>query len=89
MTHEDFKPGDLLTLYRKDGKKVKAKVELVNYRGNGLVSYSGTDCGQGSFDPKDFSSRFQPIERVKIVGWERPHRPFIPRPRDLGYDLIH
>lgn len=51
----DFKVGDVIIVTENTKvcgrRSLEAVVTAVDYNGNGLVTYSGSETGQGAFDP--------------------------------------
>ena len=91
MTTNDFKAGDILKLKRRDHLDgCEAKVQSVNFNGNGLVTYCGLYCGSGAFDPAKFDNptRFQTIVGAEKISFRKPWAPFNPQPGNRGYDLM-
>lgn len=92
LTIDDFKPGDILKLKRCGAlPDCEAEVTCVDYNDNGLVTYSGRECGQGAFDPATLGdpSRYQTIIGVEKIGFQQPWRPFHPAPGNPSYDCVH
>ena len=76
-TLADYQVGDVLELTKRFIGKDKTyivEVTVVDFNGNGLVTCSGLEAGQGAFDPTLVGklTRFQHIVNVKKVGHKTP-----------------
>lgn len=98
MDINEFKPGDrlIITSRNRQGEERRAAVvTIVNYNGNGLVTYSGDyregflPTGSGAFDPaKVGTTPFGFYTKVEKAGYSAPWRPWSPAPGNRGYDLM-
>jgi len=97
MTINDFKPGDVLVITSSSTGRGRveheAEVTAVNWKGNGLVTYSGLTCGQGAFRPEDLfglTREFGFVVAVRKIGHRKPWAETFhgPRPGDRAYDLM-
>jgi hypothetical protein len=102
-TLESYKIGDvlLMTTRMRKGTEVRScQVFDINYRDNGLVTFTGCSheraplpTGSGAFDPtelkEDGTSDAQwGIVQIEKVGHREAWKPFCPRPGDPHYDLM-
>ena len=77
-TLADYQVGDVLELTKRFIGKDKTyivEVTVVDFNGNGLVTCSGLEAGQGAFDPTLVGklTRFQHIVNVKKIGHSDRH----------------
>jgi len=93
MNIQDFKTGDqiLITFRTRSGEfEYEADVTCINWKDNGMVTYSGRESGQGAFTPERLGENKFGIVDVRIVGhsktWTENH--WSPKPGDTGYDLM-
>jgi len=97
---ENYKPGDILlitTRTRNGEEKRGAIVTVINYGGNGLVTFTGhhiegmMETGSGAFDPATVGTKpfgfYCAVEKVgHVAPWTNSFHQ--PRPGDRSYDCM-
>jgi len=95
LTVNDFKEGEVIVIEKRhpncSNTKHETTIIAIDYKGNGLVTYSGIETGSGAFDPTtlDNPSRFQTVIGVEKTGkTQRSYSSWQPQPGNRGYDLM-
>jgi len=93
----DYKAGDVLLVYTKMRYETEvrtARVFLVNWNNNGVVSCEGLwggefpPTGQFGFRLEEVGQKKFGIQKIEKIGFKPSASHWYPKPGDRGYDLM-